>query len=225
MLKSFLQENRSFVSLQFSIALLASYPLLFCDKLTLFAKLNSYHHPFLDHFFYYATFLGGTIFYVILVVILSTIRQESSILLVGIANFVIISILVQGLKHTELFDQARPISFLSETEVAFHLVKGITHRTYWSFPSGHSAAIFAAVWLAYLQSPTKSWWLSFTLCLTACLVAYSRVYLCQHFYRDIYVGALIGTLTTIIVYNFFKYRYNSSWLDSVWSYLVFLRGK
>jgi len=37
------------------------------------------------------------------------------------------------------------------------------------------------------------------LLLIAFLVAYSRIYLCQHFYTDIYVGALIGGWTAFLV--------------------------
>ena len=36
----------------------------------------------------------------------------------------------------------------------------------------------------------------------AVLVGFSRVYLIHHFFIDIYVGSIIGTLLAIIIYSF-----------------------
>ena len=53
---------------------------------------------------------------------------------------------------------------------------------------------------------------SLFLLLIAVLVAYSRVYLCQHFYTDVYIGALIGGWTTFFVYAFWIDRTIPGWL-------------
>ena len=212
MIKSIVQGNKTFFTLQLLLFLLGSYPLLAYNKVNLFLQLNSYHYPLLDNFFYYITFLGSTIFYVLLIMMLVAMKQDNRTLLIGISSFVLMSAIIQYLKSIELFDQFRPIVLMSK-EASLHLVKGITHKTYWSFPSGHAGSIFTAVWILHLVVPTKPWWRSLLLCLVACAVAYSRVYLCQHFYRDIYAGALIGTCTTVLVYAFLKHWQGAAWLD------------
>jgi membrane-associated phospholipid phosphatase len=40
------------------------------------------------------------------------------------------------------------------------------------------------------------------------LVAFSRVYLLQHFFIDTYFGAEIGIITAILVYYYIDYRSN-----------------
>lgn len=55
--------------------------------------------------------------------------------------------------------------------------------------------------------------LNLCLLLIAVVVAYSRVYLCQHFYEDIYAGALIGGWTTFFIYAFLIDRPIPSWLN------------
>ena len=224
MLKSILQDNKPFFIPQLLLFILGSYPLLGYNKVNLFLQVNSYHHPILDQFFYYISFLGGTIAYALLIAILVAVKQDNRTLLIAIGSFVLMSIIIQGLKRVALFDQLRPMALIP-TEGSLHLVKGITHKTYWSFPSGHAGTIFTAACLIYLLAPTKSWWLSIFLCFLACAVAYSRVYLCQHFYRDVYIGALIGTCSAIVVYAFLQHWQGPSWLDQTPSALLPIKWK
>ncbi|MGC2199600.1 MAG: phosphatase PAP2 family protein [Stellaceae bacterium] len=63
---------------------------------------------------------------------------------------------------------------------------------HWSFPSGHSATIFALV--------TALWWLwpqhALFYVLIASIIALSRVVVGAHYLSDVFAGALIGVLTT-----------------------------
>ena len=60
----------------------------------------------------------------------------------------------------------------------------------WSFPSGHSAVAFGGAWLLNKKFPR--WWpLRY---LVASLVAFSRVYLGDHYPGDVMSGSLIGLL-------------------------------
>lgn len=211
-LKSIIQDNKVFLVLQILFFLLGSYPLLVYNKVNFFLQLNSYHHSSFDCFFYYVTFLGGNITYIFLMALLVIMKQDNRMLLIGISSFGIMSAIIQGLKKIEFFEQLRPI-LLIPTETPLHLVEGIVHKSYWSFPSGHAGAIFAIVWLIHLLAPVKPWWFSIFLFLLACVVAYSRLYLCQHFYRDVYIGALIGACITIAVYTLLKHWQGPAWLD------------
>jgi membrane-associated phospholipid phosphatase len=73
-------------------------------------------------------------------------------------------------------------------------------HTHNSFPSGHTAAAwFMFFWFALLGK-SRIWGLF--VAFLAVGVAYSRVYLMQHFPVDIAVGACIGFASSALVYYF-----------------------
>jgi undecaprenyl-diphosphatase len=65
----------------------------------------------------------------------------------------------------------------------------------WSFPSGHSASAFAGAWLLSRDFPGQGPFLF----LLAALVAFSRIYLGDHYPGDVVSGALSGMAITEIV--------------------------
>lgn len=58
-----------------------------------------------------------------------------------------------------------------------------------SFPSGHTAASFAAVTALYLSGAKRLWKLALLL---AVLIAFSRLYLYVHYPTDVLGGAVVG---------------------------------
>lgn len=86
-----------------------------------------------------------------------------------------------------------------------HLVNSLGHfETNYSFFSAHSSnsfcfAIFAALYF-------KNIYLRITMLLWAILVAYSRIFVGQHYPIDIFVGSIFGILTGYLSYKFF-YKY------------------
>jgi membrane-associated phospholipid phosphatase len=211
-----IKTNKFFFITYNLLLLIGLYPLLTWDKLTVFLFINKYHHPFFDKLFYYITYLGDGITYGLLLLILWLLKVPPRKLLVGAASFVDMSIIVQSLKRIIFSHYHRPIKFV-EDPTQLHIVDGIDVLHHLSFPSGHAGTIFVAVCLVHLILPINNRLYSICLLCIAALVAYSRVYLCQHFYTDIYIGALIGGWTTFLVYSFFVERSMPNWLANRFS--------
>ncbi len=110
--------------------------------------------------------------------------------------FLFLSVLISGLITTTLkiiISRPRPKLFLSEHLTAPHFfeLKG----KFWSMPSGHTTTAFAAMVSLGIIFPKYR----YLFWAVALLVALSRVALVQHYPSDVIVGALIGTLTALML--------------------------
>jgi undecaprenyl-diphosphatase len=72
----------------------------------------------------------------------------------------------------------------------------------WSFPSGHSASAFGGAWLLNHTLP-RFWGLRY---LIASMVAFSRIYLGDHYPGDVTSGSLLGMLFAMFFHRLFKAR-------------------
>lgn len=96
----------------------------------------------------------------------------------------------------ELFSHITPALF------KHHHIKEIVHslNMYVSFPSGHAVTAFAMfAYMSILFPKLRFLWL-----IIAILVAVSRIFADDHYLSDVVAGAVVGIVSTIVVYRFMK---------------------
>lgn len=145
--------------------------------------LQTLHSPIVDKMMLGITRLGDAgIFWIVLAVILLLIPKTRKSGLIVAAALCIDVIVCNGILKN-LFARTRPF----DVNEAVQLL--ITAPKDFSFPSGHTAASFAAVAALYFAGEKKLWKVSLVL---AVLIAFSRMYLYVHYPTDILGGVLVG---------------------------------
>ncbi len=206
-MKKSIAENQWFYLPFLTIMIICTIVLLIFTKPEIHIFCNKYYSGFTDYFFSYITNLGDGIFLPLYVLIMLFISFRYSILLVMV--FLLSGLFVQLIKHLLFYDSLRPLKYF-ESVCTLHVVNGVHPIYYHSFPSGHSATAFCIFLCFALVS--KYNWVKFSLFVFALLIAYSRVYLSQHFLVDVVAGSWIGVLVTLFSYHWMNtLRY--SWLD------------
>jgi membrane-associated phospholipid phosphatase len=181
--------------------------------------LNSYNTPYFDVFFKYLTNLGDGICLPFFLLLTIWYRLRDGLYLIVV--FLLSGFLVQFLKRIVFSDIARPVKFFGDG-AHIHFVQGVEQWCCNSFPSGHSATAFGFYLCFAIVS--KHNWLKAAMLVLACLVAYSRVYLSQHFLIDIAAGSLIGVIVATACYPWI-YSLKSNWLDKNLKTVIFKTPK
>lgn len=156
--------------------------------------MNSWHSALLDGTFLVLTTManGWVAMAAALLLLLANWRAA---LMMGLSTG-LSALLTQFLKRA-VFDLDRPSMFLGQMP-GLQLVSGLDLHQHFSFPSGHATAAYsmcAAVAVVIGRRP-----LAMALAVLAALMAFSRVYLSQHFTEDILAGAAIGCTVSAGVY-------------------------
>jgi membrane-associated phospholipid phosphatase len=202
-----LKENRWFL-IPHSIFILISLVFIFTfPKGTIHIYLNSFHSPFFDNFFKYVTNLGDGWSIPLFVILMLFIRYRQTMLLVLV--YALSGLLTQLLKRAFFADVARPTRYLEGT-ADLHLVPGVDQLCCHSFPSGHSTTAFGVMICFALILKNK--YLKLLSFFVALIIAYSRVYLSQHFLVDILAGSVIGVITGLVLYQLMM-NLQWNWLD------------
>jgi len=141
------------------------------------------------------------------VIILMAVKYRYAVI-VGLSN-IIASIITQALKQTVFNDVVRPKKFFEGIQ-ELYFVPGVENHLYFSFPSGHATCAFSLYFALALLVKNKA--LELSLFFVALLVGYSRIYLSQHFFEDVYAGSLIGISITFIVYYLIQ-KSNRNWMN------------
>lgn len=176
-------------------------------RLELHVLLNNCHTNLLDHFFRLLTFLGDGWFAVIFSMLFIFIRFRYSFMLIG--SFIVSGLIAQLLKRILFSDVLRPAAYLDQMP-GLELVPGIDLHHTLAFPSGHTTTAFAVLLLTGLIINKKYTVSGFVL--LAWLAGLSRVYLSQHFLIDVLGGSLLGVLSALFFYWYFR-KFKFAWID------------
>lgn len=131
----------------------------------------------------FITKLGDVgIIWIVLAAILLLIPKTRKTGIVMMAALCIDLVVCNGILKN-LFARIRPCDVNTQIQLL------IARPDDFSFPSGHTAASFAAVAALYFSGERKLWKPALIL---ACLIAFSRLYLYVHYPTDILGGILVG---------------------------------
>lgn len=173
------------------ILILASFII---KKEELFLMLNLDLGKQADTFFKYFTNVGDGLFW-LLWTLLIIIKKGKKYLPLLFASVIFSTLLTQISKQVIYPDEPRPLQAIAD-QSQVHYVTGVTVHSINSFPSGHTATAFSFLLLLVLFSQTNALLLlGFA---AALLVAYSRIYLGQHFPLDVGAGMLVAVSTMIL---------------------------
>lgn len=188
-----IKKNKLFYAAYLLIFLVAIFLLTKFSKTESIQWVNNHWTPFRDFFFRFYTYLGEGWTLVALCLILFFRNKWYGWM--ALLSFALTTIVSQLMKQVIFPDCPRPFAVLKDQGL-LHVVNGVEIHLTNSFPSGHTITAFSiATLLAYL---TSNKWVSLISLLYAVGVAYSRMYLGQHFLIDVTFGSLIGVLATLL---------------------------
>ncbi len=160
------------------------------------AYVNAYHTPYLDLCFKYLTHAGNGLVPLGGFVLLMLVRYSWA-LAMGLSSLAM-GVVVQTLKRSVFAGDHRPAMFFEDGGLPS--IDGIVLMMHNSFPSGHSAtALCVFLLVAFI---VKQQWCTYLMVALGLLVAFSRVYISQHFYIDTVAGGWIGFVMAYLGYVF-----------------------
>ena len=180
--------------------------LFFVEKGDVLLYFNENRTEFWTIFFCYFTKVGEEWSYILLALLFAyfiNYRAAFSLALAGLLTGVVSFLL------KTLFAYPRPKTFFYQEGLldqinlpeGYSLYQGLT-----AFPSGHTMSAFALFGLVALSLSGKNI-LGLSLFVIAFFIGFSRIYLFQHFFEDVFLGAILGALIAI----FLRYVLEKPW--------------
>jgi membrane-associated phospholipid phosphatase len=159
----------------------------------IFKTINAWHTPALDKIVPLLTLIGE--FWIVVPILLGMLlnaRFRNSRMFIAL---VICNLLPFGITHLlkQIYKAPRPMHYF-EHATWHHFVDGQPKQYQFSFPSGHTEGAFALMTFLVMMIPAKHWYWGVILFLIAVMVAFSRIYLSQHFLEDVLAGSMIGVV-------------------------------
>jgi membrane-associated phospholipid phosphatase len=202
-----LRNHRTFFTLFFCwLIILACLQIIYSPAEMMF-WVNRHNSPFLDTFFQLVTLLGedGIWLIPLTVYLYQYYKQKKDVK--NKAIMLIIIWITKGIISVALkniFNLPRPMEVYEHSVQVIHTIKGLEIHHWQSFPSGHTftAFAFACYFILVAKNRTMGYlWLGL-----AMLVGYSRVYLFQHFPRDVFAGSILGVAVVLAIVFMWRER-------------------
>ena len=185
---------------------LGGIALLIYDEKVLFASVNAHYYSSTDVLMYYVTTLGEGIISGVVLLLLLYMRSFRNwwYFSAAMLSNVLPPFIIQVIKHS--VKAPRPLNYFKGAQW-IHILPEWPRLMNNSFPSGHTCAAFCFFTLIAIFLRPGYKWLGMVFFFLAMLVAYSRLYLAAHFFIDVYVGSIIGTIfTTLIIFLLNRYQ-------------------
>ena len=197
-LRTVLMENAFFFAAFAVFSVIGAVWLMISDKGEAVLFFSRHRSPFGDLFFVFADNLGDGILFLPLLVSLLFYRFRFAATVPGLG----LSVLVVTQTAKAFFGHPRPLPYLEKMDLLDQIVPvdGVTiNQGMNSFPSGHTMTAFAIFSFLAFCLPHKKWNGLFFFSL-AFIAGLSRIYLVQHFFQDVYAGAILGVLLSLVWY-------------------------
>ncbi len=172
---------------------------------------------YIDNFFKYITHLGDGLFLLFIVILWSFKNLRQSLIL--LLSYIIAGGSVAILKNY-IFEVKRPhfVFDYYHKDIFIKYVDCVDILALNSFPSGHSTSVF--ILCSFLAFHLHQHYQKLLLGVFAIIIAFSRVYLSQHWINDIFVGSLTGLIITLFIHSVFdRYRFLDRYNQSIQSFL------
>ncbi len=166
--------------------------IILLEKGDILLLINKYSREEWDGFIDLLTDLGLGGVIAGIMIIMGFFRTRYAVM--GLFNLGLVGVFTFLLKRI-FYDQVRPLTYFHEADF-YRFIQGNEMNYLHSFPSGHTMAIFAAMSLLSYFSGRKI--TGFFLFFIALIIGMTRVYLCQHFFIDVYFGSIFGVTATLI---------------------------
>jgi membrane-associated phospholipid phosphatase len=196
--KNIIQNNLWFFVPYLLVLLFALFQVAYEDKGDSIKWLDMYANKTLDLIFVTLTDLGDGLTASLLALGLLFVQTRKFI---GAAVALILSLIAIAMgKGVIWHDWERPRKFF-ESLHQFREIEGLNYHFMHPMPSGHTTAAFCIFsFLAFVSIKKTHGYMFFLIAFT---VAFSRMYLAQHFLEDVVVGSLLGVLFSMFSYYIF----------------------
>lgn len=232
-MKQLFQRNSIFIGLSLILLGVLGLALLYIPQGELHLLLCDRHTPARDIFYRYYTQVAEWFPYIVCVALLLFSRIGDGVF--ASAAMILSALTTQLFKN--IINAPRPIKWfeLNMPDVQLPLTPGVEVHSWFSFPSGHTTSFFALAFVLCvifteshrsarsprsarsLRSPRTyrafSCLMQVGLFFLAALGGYSRIYLSQHFARDVFAGILVGVIVTAVCYDVFSRYEDKKWYN------------
>jgi hypothetical protein len=166
-------------------SIIGALAIMLSDKESLFRVFNTNYNSVMDGAMPVVTMMGNGVVITIILAVLLTIPklQNRWYFLAALFSALLSSLFVQLVKN--LVNAERPLKF-------------------------YSCGAFSMFSLLACLLPLRFRFWGALFFVLALLVGYSRMYLAQHFFEDVYAGSIVGTLFTTFIVSML--RRNETWL-------------